>query len=461
MKTYPKKLSLSILILSFIIFLSASFVFSQENKDDLTISLISSIEISLKNNKDIQAEEKNVEYARAKVMEARSEFLPDLNLNASYTRNAAVASTLTSGKKDPGVFVGYKNDNQLGASLGQTIYDGGANVANFKQNQLNLWVSKETLRAKKLDIEFEVKRLYFGLLLAYETQRIAQELVDLATAHYEDVSNKFGQGTSSKFDLLQSKVQVSKLMPQLVKANNAVELITIELKKAMGIKLDQDLSIKEKLGYSLVDIQESEFLKYAYLNQPQMILKSLDIDINKWGIDLAKAGYRPIIIASAGYNYRSGNLSNMINKRHNTWNAGVAISVPIFDGFSSKAKVDEAKAKYEQSRIQKDNLIDQIAVDVKSACLDLKESKTIIDSQKDNVDEAQEALRISIVSYDNGVGTNLDVLDSQTSLGQIEQNLAEGIYDYLMAKADLDRTMGKEYKSLAGTSQEASVRDHF
>jgi len=458
MKNIAKIRNFILLILAFLFF-STPESFSQDILVEPSLALDKAIEITLKNNKDIQAEEQNVDYARAKIVEARSQFLPELNLNASYTRNAAVAPTLAQGKKDPGVFVGYKNDNQVGLSLGQTIYNGGANLANYKQSQLGFWVSKETLRAKKLDIEFEIKRLYFGLLLAFETQRIAQDLVDQANAHYQDVQNKFSQGTSSRFDLLQSKVQVSKLMPQLVKANNSIDLITIELKKAMGIKLDDNFVVKEKLGYSLVDIEEGEFLKKAYLNQPQMILKSLDIDINKWAIDMAKAGYRPTLSASAGYNYRSSNLSNMINKKHNTWDAGVSISVPIFDGFSSKAKVDEAKAKYEQSRIQKDNLTDQIAVDVRSACLDLKEAKAIIDSQEDNVGEAQEALRISIVSYDNGVGTNLDVLDSQTSLAQVEQNLAEGIYDYLMAKADLDKTMGQEYLSMAANNQKPAVKD--
>jgi outer membrane protein TolC len=84
-------------------------------------------------------------------------------------------------------------------------------------------------------------------------------------------------------------------------------------------------------------------------------------------------------------------------------------------------------------------------VDIRQACLDLNEAKALIDSQKDNIEEAREALRISIVSYDNGVGTNLDVLDSQVSLAQVQQNLFQGIYDYLMAGAFLDRTRGKSY----------------
>jgi len=119
------------------------------------------------------------------------------------------------------------------------------------------------------------------------------------------------------------------------------------------------------------------------------------------------------------------------------------VRIPIFDGFSSQAKVAAAKARYAQAKIDRSNLADQIAVDIRQACLDLRESLAIIDSQKDNVGEAQEALYISEVSYDSGVAINLDVLDAETSLAQVQKNLAEGTYDYLMAEASLARSMGK------------------
>jgi outer membrane protein TolC len=105
----------------------------------------------------------------------------------------------------------------VGLELNQVVYNGGYNIANLNQARLSLKASEETLRAKKLDIEFEARRLYYGLLLAYETERIAQELTDNSKDHYEDVKHRYEQGLSSKFDLLQSSVQVSLTMPELVR----------------------------------------------------------------------------------------------------------------------------------------------------------------------------------------------------------------------------------------------------
>jgi outer membrane protein TolC len=421
------------LLLFFII--GYCFISTAQAQTPSSLTIESVITTAYQNNKDIQIQEREVRAAKAGIMSARSGFLPSVNMDASYTHNDKVLAE--------NIFSGYNNDNYAGLSVNQSIYNGGATLANFRQSQLNFTVAEETLRAKKLDVEFDAKRLYYGLLLAFETERIAQEMVDQAQAHYNDVEKKFEQGTASKFDALQSKVKVSLLMPELVKAKNSINMIIAELNKLIGQKPDDPVVVQEKLTHVPIEIKEVDFLKTAYLDKPEMRLMVLGVDINKWSVDLAKAGYRPKVNALAGLSYRSDNVGDMINENHQNWNIGVGISIPIFDGFLSKGKVDAAKERYQEAILNKDNLTDQIAVDIRRGCLDLRQSQAIIDSQKDNVEEAREALRISKVSYDNGVATNLDVLDAQTSLGQVQQNLAAGIYDYLMAQAYLGRSMGQ------------------
>lgn len=428
--------------------LSAPYSYCQENKANIAIelSLEDAVNLAFKNNKDIQIQEEEIKVAKANMLAAYSQFLPKVNLGAGYTQNGAILQVPIPGsQKDPGIFSGYKNDNKLGLSLDESIYNGGANFANFKQAQLGIKVQEETLHFRKLDLEFETKRLYYGLLLAYETERITQDLLSQAKSHYEDVKNKFSQGIASKFDLLQSKVQVSKLMPELVRAKNTIDSIMADLKKLLSLKMQDYIALKERLSYSPIEINEEKFLKNAYLARPEMILKSLGIDISKWQIEMAKAGSRPQVNAGVNYSYRSNNLGNMLNDRHSNWNAGFSVTIPIFDGFSTKAKVQEARTRYAQATLDKENLGDQIAVDIRKACLDLNQALSIIDASKDNTEEAKEALKIAEVSFDNGEGTNLDILDSQVTLSQIEKNYSEGIYDYLMAEAFLDRSIGRVF----------------
>lgn len=433
------------------VFLSATIIpvgLPEDNEASPVVlsSIEDAISIGFKNNKPIQIQSKNIAIAKAGILGARSEFLPSLDFNGGYTHNGAVMQTgVQSAKKDPGVFTGYKNDNSVGLSLNQIIYNGGANVANLNEKKLAMTEQEETLRATRLNVELETKRLYYGLLLAYETKAIAKDLVEQAQAHYENVKNKFEQGTASKFDVLQSKVQVSLLMPELINAINTVDLIMAELNKVLGLKVQEVIEVRDKLDYTPVTINEGEFLKQAYLNKPEMIIQSLGIDINKWAIKYAKSGWLPQVNAGANYDYRSNNWNNMFNSRHNNWNVGVSVSLSIFDGFATKAKVEAARARYWQSLISKENVADEIAVSVRKDCLDLRQAQAIIDAQRDNLEDAREALKIAEVRFDNGVGINLDVLDAQVAFAQVRQNLANGIYDYIMAKADLDRNMGVEY----------------
>ncbi|MBU1044585.1 MAG: TolC family protein [Candidatus Omnitrophica bacterium] len=412
----------------------------------VSLSLEDAISLAFKNNKDILIQENEIKAAKARILGARGEFLPKVNINGGYTHRDSVmnlgAAQASNSDKDPGVFVGYEDEKRVGVSVEQALFKGGKNIANLKQANLRLKVQKENLRLRKLAVEFETQRLYYGILLAYETERIAQELLDQAQAHYEIVKKKFEQGAVSKFDLLQSKVQVSKVVPQLVRAQNAKELIIEEFKKLIGIDRKEIVLFQDKLTYSAIDIDEAKFLQLAYERRPDVIIKALEIKIGQQGILAAKASGRPGVNAGFNYDYKSDDAEALFNSRHNNWNIGISISIPVFDGFSAKAKVDEAKAKYAQAELSKQDAAETVSLEVSQGVLNLIQAQAIIESQQDSVEAAKEAVKIAEVRYENGGGTNIDVLDTQISLSQIEENLSQGIYEYLMGHAYLNKTMG-------------------
>lgn len=439
-------------IVIFLTFFFNTYGFSDDNRKDspILLSLAEAANLAFKNNKDILIQENEVKIAHANLLASQSEFLPKLNLVGGYTHREAILNLsslpfpIKELDKDLGIFLGFKDEKRLGLTLDQPLYKGGRNFANWQQAKLKLKTKKEFLRAQKLAIEFQTKRLYYGFWLAGETENIAQKLVDRARSHYQDVQKKYAAGTVSRFDALQSKVQLSKVIPQLIKARNAKELIAKELKKLLGLKMNSELDLSEQLIYSPIKVKEKEFLAQADQNNPELVIKTLGLDIGKQSVSAAAAGYRPQLGAGFNYDYRSDDWGDMFNSRHSNWNATVSVNMPIFDGFSAKAKVDEAQARYRQAELGKEDLTEQIALEVSRTCLDLSQAQAIIDSQKDSVDEAKEALKIAEISYANGEGTNLVLLDAQVSLSQIEKNLSEAIYDYMIARYYLDKIIGKK-----------------
>ena len=147
------------------------------------LSLKDSINIAFLNNKAIQEQEEELDVAKAGILGAKSAFWPKLSANYGYTYNGFVfnlGQANQASKKDVGIFTGYTNDNMLTLMANETVYNGGADISALKESRLGLKVQEETLRARKLDVAFETKRLYYGLLLAYETERITEALLNEA-----------------------------------------------------------------------------------------------------------------------------------------------------------------------------------------------------------------------------------------------------------------------------------------
>jgi outer membrane protein TolC len=414
----------------------------------ITLSAKDAVMLAFKNNRSLQAIEMDVAAARYGIDDAKSVFYPRLDVNTGYQYNASVLEIYPgaiprSVKKDPGIFIGYVNSNRIGITAREVVYDGGANYSSLRQAQINLKIQEETLRAVKADTVFETKRLYYGLLLAKETERIARELLSQKEEHYKEADNKFSSGTVSRFELLQAKVHVSKTRPDVVRAANEAESIQADLKRLLGLKMTDRIILTDKLeAIGEVGTDEKSALERAYGLRPEIKLKQLGVDLNKWSIEMARSSGLPTVAVSWGQDYISNDVSDMFDYTHSDWNAGIAVSIPVFNGFSTRARVKEARSRYSRAIIEKEDILEATAVDVKKACLDIAEAEAIIASQKDAVGEAKEALAIANVSYSAGTGTNLDVHDAEVSLSQIEKNLSDGIYDRIIAEAYLDKVMG-------------------
>ncbi|MFH1878957.1 MAG: TolC family protein [Candidatus Omnitrophota bacterium] len=432
--------------------------FSVMPRDTVYITFLDALAVTLRNNRDIKTREEEIKAAQSGVMGAWGAFLPRVNFNFKYAHNDAVLDfkklPFVSGmkfRKDPNIFMGYIDDNNLGFSVDQVVFNGGKNISDFTQAGLDLEIQKQMLRVKKQAVKFEVKRLYYGLLLAYETEKIARELVRQSELHYQQVSRKFDQGTASRFEVLQSKVQVSKVLPELVKAANAVKLVSAELNSLMGREIDSEIKAVDRLGFSPVKADERSLRCRAYLERPDIIMRNLGIDVRKQGIEAARSGAMPQVGFRFDYGYRAHEVAGMFNSEHRNWQACVAVTIPVFDGFSAASKINAARARYEEAVIDKADILEQAAVEVKRACFDLEQNEAIINALRDSIVEAEEALKIAITGYENGVVTNLDVIDSQISLSQVSKNYLEAEYDYIMAEAYMEKVTGMDVQGEDGS----------
>jgi outer membrane protein TolC len=172
------------------------------------------------------------------------------------------------------------------------------------------------------------------------------------------------------------------------------------------------------------------------------------VELQKLNIVNAKSGYKPTIQAFAGYNWQNSSFSTDVGDEINGWNAGGQLTWAIFDGALTVGKVQQAKALYQKSQTELEDRSRQIELDVRTAYSDFLEAKEVLDSQTKVQEQAEEALREANARFDAGTGTQLDVLDAETSLTQARTTQVQALHDYDTARAKFERAIGAELASV-------------
>ena len=158
----------------------------------------------------------------------------------------------------------------------------------------------------------------------------------------------------------------------------------------------------------------------------------------------AKAGSKPSVQAFAGYELTSRVETRNAGDYVNGALAGVQMSWPIFDGFLTKGRVDEAKARRGKAAEAKAETTRVIALQVRSAWTDLRTAQSVLTAQTENIKKAVRSLELATSRYKVGAGTQIDVLNAQTALTEARGSYVDALRNYSVARATLIRATGAD-----------------
>jgi len=168
------------------------------------------------------------------------------------------------------------------------------------------------------------------------------------------------------------------------------------------------------------------------------------VELQKLGIVNAKAGYKPNVSVFAGYGWANNSFSTDVGNELNGWSAGAQLKWNIFDGLQTHGNVVQAKAQYEHAKTDLDDQSRQIELAVRTAYSDFIQARETLESQQKVQEEAEEALREANARAEAGTGTQLDVLDAETSLTQARTTQIQAQHDYATARARFERSIGAD-----------------
>src|SRR5215469_13383160 len=432
--------------------------FAQTTNTDLPgwmtrpLSMLDALNIALQQNATILKGQNDLQASYGIVVQTRAVALPQLTATGQYkyTQPSAIETIPIPG------FVNANQGWNAGFQLVQNIYDGGRLTAAFRSAKLTKEQALADYQTKVQDTLLSTRLAYYDVLLALEQITVHQASVKLLQNEVDDQQRRYKAGTVPQFNVLRADVQLANERPLLIRAQNSYRVAKNNLSNFLGYNLPCD--IWEDIPMDLTDVLDAQpyqvnlpvALAQAIESRTELVSLRKGSELEKEGIINAKAGYKPTLQAFGGYNWFSAQyaLQPTTPPLSLTWdfhgfNAGGQVSWNIFDGLLTHGKVMEAKANYEKSQNDVTDETRQIELEVRTSYSDFVEATEVLDSQKTVLAEAAEALREAQARFDAGTGTQLDVLDAETSLTQARDTNAQALHDYDAARARLERAIGE------------------
>jgi len=316
--------------------------------------------------------------------------------------------------------------------------------------------SKSYARSVKADLAIAeeavvtgVKESYYNLLLSQELLTIHEASVTQLGRHLENVRKRLEAGLATDLDLLRSEVQLANAMPELVRAKNGIETARSSLRLAIGLEPGITLDTAGVLSYIPFDSSLEDLLGMAMENRPELKQIDASIETLERYAEVEKKEYLPTLKMHGNLSYANNDIQLGEDAQWDyNWNVGVTLDYKLFDGKKRSSRVAKALIDASNTRLEKRQLLNLISHEITTAYNSLEEAKTLIVSQEKNIETAGRAYEIAGISHAGGALTQLELMDIQLALTEARVNRSRAAYDFLIAKAHLEKAAGFALRGL-------------
>jgi outer membrane protein len=465
----------SAVILQVVLFSSGKLLAAGRELPELRrpLSKVEALNLALTNNGTIRQAQKEVEAAEGIAIQTRAILFPKLLSAATYmvrqdslieaNRNRTIAPVQVDlpevaalGLADSSLSVGggqsSKVNNQFWDGeirIVQSIYEGGRMLSAVRSARLireQAWLSFQSTVADTL---LSVANAYDDALGRAKQVEVREQQVTFLIKYRDDTKARFEAGTVPEFDVIRQEVEVANGTAQLVEAQGGYRVAKQKLVELLGYDLPTTVTDNLPLHLTTALVARpypqdlSAALAMALQNRTEIAALETEERLRDEAIITAKAGAKPSVQAFAGYELTSRGGTRNVGDYVNGGLAGVQMSWPIFDGFLTKGRVDEAKARRGKASEAKAETTRTVELQVRSAWSDLRAANSILTAQTENIKKAVRALELATSRYNVGTGTQIDVLNAQTALTDARGSYVDALRNYSVARATLVRATGE------------------
>ncbi|MEO9871288.1 TolC family protein [Ekhidna sp.] len=443
---------------SLILLLTISTSIGVLAQERLSLSLDDCISYALENNEQLEIKRLDKEIAEAEVRKTISEGLPQANVNGGLNYNYEIQKSLidVSNFSDapPGteqeVAFGQAYDGNVALSVKQLLFNGSYFVGLQAAKTYRELSTKEHQKTQ-LDIVEAVSKAYYNALIAEEQLKLLESNLSRLDTLLNETSQMYEAGFAEKVDVDRIRVNYNNLKVEMSRSKQLKDLSRKLLKFQMGMDLNQPIEISEQLENVQIDEQvlvQADFdynqrIEFSQL-QTNESLAYLDLKNNR-------AQYLPRLYASFnyGWNTATSDRSRLFNSER--WldfgTIGLTATIPVFDGFLKSNRIQQNRLQIKQIESQKRFLTKSIDLEIEQSQINLSAQLETLEVQEQNLVLAQDVYDISKIKYQEGVGSNLEVINADTSLKEAQTNYLNSLYQAVTTQIELKKALGTLYNN--------------
>jgi outer membrane protein TolC len=418
---------------------------------DQKLSLQDAVALTLANNPELKATQLETDKAAQQTVISRSLFLPSVTATAfaNHYFQRPVFFGFGEASGDGKISYGrFGGEDQGGAAITavQPLFNPLA-LSTVKHSRLKEQESKILLSGKQTLIISQVKQTYLQLLVLNERSNLQLQSLQRNKRALQDSRSLLLQGKALRVDTLRAYTAMKNLEPDLVKLSFAIETGKLRLKSLIGIDSVQRIDLTDSLVIPAPASlpQENEVLDIARTNNPEFLSIALQERLTDYQARQASAARLPVVSLVGQYQVQTqtNSLEYSNAPYPSTSYVGIQLSVPVFSGFSTNAKVKQAQFSQEQSSLRVKDANERLKTEVHALVADCNESIARIQTTKTVTETAKLSFDIIQYRYTRGVASRLELTDAELALTQAQSNYLEAVYDYLSARIALFSLMGR------------------
>ncbi|MDH3881702.1 MAG: TolC family protein, partial [Desulfobacteraceae bacterium] len=415
-------------------------VFSKAQEPVENFTLKQTIESAVKANLGLKSSKEETAAAMAVKKAKRTQFFP--TFSASYGYNRFDASTVTSG-----ITAVPKEEYSFVTSFSQPIFAGFSLLRQYDIAKLGLDRAQVREQLKRQDIILDAKNAYFQLLQKQKLHDIAQKTVVQIMAQKEVADNFYQVGMTPLNDLLQAQVELANAKQELIVAKNNLDNAESNFNTLLRRPINTPVVLKDILDFSPFEETLEYCLAEAEKNRFEIKITDMEVEIAQKELDLTKKDYYPSIDLKGNY-FNYGTQWDVDGGEGiydpSGWNIQAVAKWNFWEWGRTSYGVKEKNSRFNQAKLQKQEILDNIHLEVKTAYLRTQEAERAIKTVEKAIEQAKENFRINQERYKEQISTQTDVLIAQTLLSRTMTNYYNALYAFKISKATLYRSIGQE-----------------